>query len=222
MEEEVIFNFGRNKIIIQCNKNEKMKDIIDKFLKKEKIKNYKLLYLYNGNKINNEKTFNEQVSDLDKNRHKMNIIVDKYDDNKNKRNQIISKDIICNECKENSLMNFDNFKINIYGCKNNHKTNNILLNEFENTQKIDINKIICNICNKNNKSITKNNEFYICNTCNKNICPLCKLKHNKDHIIINYILNLKAYNNIVIKIMYVINIMIHLLNIAKIVTKICV
>ena len=26
----------------------------------------------------------------------------------------------------------------------------------------------------------------ICSTCNKNICPLCKSKHNNNHIIIEY------------------------------------
>ena len=60
------------------------------------------------------------------------------------------------------------------------------LNEFEQTQKINLNKIVCNICNINNKGDTHNNEFYICNTCNINICPLCKTKHDKSHKIINY------------------------------------
>ena len=163
-----------------------MKDIINKFLKKILKNNDNLIYLYNGNQIDYEKTFNEQANDLDKNRKKMNIIVDKYEEDKNNKNEIISKDIICKKCKEDALINIKNFKINIYGCKNNHKQNNILLNKFEKTQKIDISKVICNICNKNNKSITHNNEFYTCNTCNKNICPLCKSIHNKDHIIINY------------------------------------
>ena len=163
-----------------------MKDIINKFLKKILKNNDNLIYLYNGNQIDYEKTFNEQANDLDKNRKKMNIIVDKYEEDKNNKNEIISKDIICKKCKEDALINIKNFKINIYGCKNNHKQNNILLNKFEKTQKIDISKVICNICNKNNKSITHNNEFYTCYTCNKNICPLCKSIHNKDHIIINY------------------------------------
>ena len=35
------------------------------------------------------------------------------------------------------------------------------------TQKIDLNEIICDICNKQNKGNTHNNEFYICNNCNK-------------------------------------------------------
>jgi hypothetical protein len=83
-------------------------------------------------------------------------------------------------------MKINNYKIELYDCKNNHYIDNILLEEYENTQKLDISKIICNICNKNNKSDTYNNGFYICNTCKINICPLCKIKHDKNHNIINY------------------------------------
>ena len=65
-------------------------------------------------------------------------------------------------------------------CKNKHE-NIILLNESENTQNINENKIICDICKNNNKGKTYDNEFYICSTCNTNICPLCQSKHNKEH-----------------------------------------
>ena len=63
---------------------------------------------------------------------------------------------------------------------------NILIDKYENNQKIDLSEIICNECNEINKSNTHNNEFYICNICNKNICPLCKSKHDINHIIIKY------------------------------------
>ena len=57
----------------------------------------------------------------------MNIIV--IGDNKSKieKKEIISKDIICPECKDNILINIKNFKINLSGCKQNHKKNNIIL-----------------------------------------------------------------------------------------------
>ena len=70
-------------------------------------------------------------------------------------------------------------------CKNKHE-NIIKINEFGKTQNINENKIICNICNINNKGNSYNNKFYICGTCNKNICLLCKEKHNKAHILIDY------------------------------------
>ena len=51
---------------------------------------------------------------------------------------------------------------------------------------INIKNIKCNICKETNKYNTYNNEFYKCFECNINICPLYKLKHNKEHNIINY------------------------------------
>jgi len=62
----------------------------------------------------------------------------------------------------------------------------ILLEEYENAQTIDISKIICNICDKNNKSNTYKNKFYIFNTCKKNVCTLSESIHDKDHNIIKY------------------------------------
>ena len=103
----------------------------------------------------------------------MNILVNKNCEVDLPINQIF-KDIICPECKENALIDIKNFKIRLYGYKNNHNTKHISLNIFSETQKIDISKIICEICNKNNKKYTHNNNFYLCNTCNKNLSPLCK------------------------------------------------
>ena len=117
---EVIFSYEGNITIIQCDINNKMEDIINQFLEKIKNKENNLYYLYNGTKINSELTFNEQANDIDKNRKKMNIIVAKNEKDIDKIKEIISKNIICPECKENTLTNFDNFKINFHDCKNNH------------------------------------------------------------------------------------------------------
>ena len=183
---EVIFNYEGNPYSIQCNVNDKIKDIKSKFLLKIVKNDTNLYYLYNGSQLKDELTFNEQANDLDKNRKKMNIIVTQSDEDKQENKKVISKDIICPECKENILIDIKNFKINLSGCKNNHERKNILLYNYEEIQKINLNEITCNICNKNNKNITHNNEFYICNTCNKNICPLCKSVHDKKHMIISY------------------------------------
>ena len=185
---EIIFNYEGNDIPIQCNINDKLKKIIVSFLTKCDIKenNENLFYLYNGTRINNELTFNEQANDLDKRRKKMNIVVSKNDEDQNKKREIISYDIICPQCKENALINIKNFKIDFKGCKNNHDQLSILLNKYGHAQQIDLSKIICDLCHKKNKGNTHNNLFYICNTCNKNICPLCQSIHDKNHIIINY------------------------------------
>jgi len=186
---EVIFDYKSNITIIQCNINDKMKDIIDKFLLKiEKKEKDNLIYLVNGSQLDKDLTFNEIAKEIDKSDLKMNIVVCDIDDDKNQKNEIISKDIICPECKEieNIFMDIKDFKINFYGCKNNHNINNIILNKYKKTQKIYLSKIICDICNKKNKGYTQNNKFYLCNTCNKNLCPLCNNIHDKNHIIIDY------------------------------------
>jgi hypothetical protein len=192
---EVLFNYEGNIINIQCDIKDKMSDIINKFLLKAGIKENNIIYyLYNDSKINCELTLMEIANDTDKNRNKMDIIVIKKDENINIINEIISKNIICPECKENTLMKFNNFKIDLFECKNNHKIEDILLNKFKETQKITLNQIFCDLCNYNNNNI-KNNEFYICNTCNKNMCPLCKSNHDKNHLIINSIYTIIIFSN---------------------------
>ena len=66
---------------------------------------------------------------------KMDIIVTKDKEHNKRIKDIISKDIICPECKENTLMNMDSFKCNFHGCKNNHN-NDIALNEFSKLKKL--------------------------------------------------------------------------------------
>ena len=164
---ETLFIYEGQEISIQCNEEDKMKDIINKFKRKIKEGDNNLSFIYNENKIIN-----------DKNENKINILV------KNDKNEkeIISNEIICPECKENILINIKDYTIDLYECKNGHQIENILLNEFENLQKIDISKNQCNKCYKNNINI--NEELYICNECNINLCQLCKYKHDKNHNII--------------------------------------
>ena len=180
MVEVFLIYEGGEKIIIQCNNLEdKIEDIINKFKNKIKEECNNLDYLYNGDKINGELKLNQIIKD--KNGKKINIFVS---NNKNKEKEIILQEIICPECKENILINIKDYKINLYECKNGHKIENILLNEFENIQKSNISKLICNKCYKNYINI--NEELYICNECNINLCPLCRYKHNKKHNIIYY------------------------------------
>ena len=181
---QVEFSFKGVSTIIQCNLDEKMKDIFQKFIDKTQIINKKIFYSYDGKtEINKELTFEEVASPEDKTKNKMNIIVleNKLESDLEKKVIIKSKNIICPECKENIKMEIKNFKINLYECQNGHKMENILLNEFEYLQNKDLNSRKCDICNKIN-----NDNFYKCLTCNNNICPLCTSNHCKNHKIINY------------------------------------
>ena len=184
---EVVFNFEGINTCIHCNIDDKMKDIINKYLAKANKQRFNdFYYLYNGTRIDKELTFKEQSNELDKGRKKMNILVTKIYEDINENKKIVSKEIICPDCKENALLDIKNFIINLHACRNNHKSNNILINKFEETQIINLSQIICDKCKQNNRGNTHNNEFYICNNCGKKLCPLCKTIHDPKHNIINY------------------------------------
>ena len=180
---KVIFIFKNIKNAIPCNANERMKDIFLKFAYSIQYNINKLNFIYNKEKVNDNLEFQQLANEEDK-KNIMKISV--YENNNNDNNFIKSKTIICPECKENAVINIKNYKIGISSCKNGHKINNILFKDYENTQLIDISKIICDICKIKNKSNTFNNKFYKCITCKKNICPICHLIHNQNHKIIDY------------------------------------
>ena len=90
----------------------------------------------------------------------------------------MSKFILCPECGENIFMNINNYKI-FLNCKNAHKINYVLFDEYEAlANKGDVK--IDYACNKHNKQYNK-----YCNNCKINICELCDIEHSK-HKIINY------------------------------------
>ena len=183
---EVEFNYEGTIINIQSKTDEKMEDIIKRFLSKIGKQKGELYFLYNGDKLNENLSLNSQAKDNDIKRNKM-IILAKLDENSEEEESLIkSKYIICPECKENARILINDYKIEIYDCKNGHKINNISIKDFEKIQSIDESKIICNDCNKTNKSNSYENAFYICYNCKQNLCPICKSKHNKQHNIIDY------------------------------------
>ena len=185
---QIDFVFNGNITTIQCNVNDKFKDIINNYASKTGNNINKVYYLYSGQKIENyELTFNDISNEIDKKRNKMNIqIINGENINNDNNKKIKSKEIICPECGEDIRIKYNEYKIELYECKNGHNINDILLDEFEDTQYIDESKIICDECKENNKDKSYNSIFYRCNKCKMNICPICKDKHNKEHNIINY------------------------------------
>jgi len=186
---EVEFYYNEIKTIIQCNLNDKIKDICKNYLNKINEDKNNIYFSYNGNAGNNfneELSFKEMINSEDKKRNKMNILVFKNEEKEEEKDIIKSKDIICPECGESIKFEIINYKIKLSECKNGHTIDNILLNEFEKTQYINNKEIKCEVCNINNKSSSYNKIFYKCLVCKKNICPLCKSNHDKTHKIINY------------------------------------
>ena len=77
---EVIYQFEQQTIIIQCNENEKMKEISEKFSNKIESNLNNLLFLYDGNQLDLDLTFEEQSNKEDKLRKKneYNCLFKKY------------------------------------------------------------------------------------------------------------------------------------------------
>ena len=155
--------------IIQCNPNDKLKDIFLNFTNKTQTDINKLVFLYSGGLINGELTFLESANSEDKLRNKMSILVNKIEDDSTIKEAIIkSKEIICPKCLEISKLKIKNYKVKLFDCKNNHQIDNIYLKEFEKTQNMDISKIVGNKCNQNKANIYQN-KFYICSLCKINL-----------------------------------------------------
>ena len=193
---EVEFLYNGISTIIQCKEDQTLNEICNIFISKSQINESNINYVYNGKggqQFNKSLTFNEIANTFDKTRKKMSILaisssIANADTEAEIENNtsIKSKNIICPKCGDDiKIKNIENYKIDLFECKNNHKYI-LSLDEFEKTQMINLKNITCNICKQKNKYNTYNNEFYKCNECNINICPLCKLKHNKEHNIINY------------------------------------
>ena len=79
----VIFSFKQEKIIIKCITTEKMKNICERFaLQIKQNINNNLNFKYDGNLINEELKYEEQVNE--KKKDSMNIIVEEVEE-ENKR-----------------------------------------------------------------------------------------------------------------------------------------
>ena len=183
----VRFNFNNNITPIQCNSNSKIEEIIKKFLGKVGLSKSDVVFLCEGSYISeaNEKLTFEEMA---KQKNQLNILVTEINSEDKEQLKDIRKstEIICPTCSEITRINIKDYKISLFECKNGHKLEDILLKEFENTQNIDLAKIICEECKQYNKSKTHENKFFKCMNCKKNICPLCKSTHNKEHKILNY------------------------------------
>ena len=131
-EIEFIYNGTSSKI--QCQLKDKMKDICESFANKAQIDKTKIYFLYNGKAITGsfqEMTFEQMVNSEDKKNYKMKILVNDNNPEPSDNPDIVkSKDIICPKCKENARIDIVNYKIKLSECKNKHKIENILLDQF--------------------------------------------------------------------------------------------
>ena len=183
---KAIFNFKNQETTILCKDKEKIKEIIKKLAEKIDLDLNNTYFIYNGKIVNEKLTYIELINQEDKKRKAMNIIVDEINTDIEKDKIKRSKDIICPKCKQQILIKFDDFKINLENCENGHDFNDLSMIDFIKKQNIDMSKIICNNCKENNMANIYQNIMYYCLNCRKNLCPLCKSNHEKSHKIVNF------------------------------------
>lgn len=181
---KIIFTLDCIDTEIQCTKEKKMKDICQKFASKRDININSLIFLYNGNIINFELSFQEQANSLDKSKNEMKILVytkeyDKYICPKCNKKQINLKDL------DEIIISNNEIKEKVNGVK--FMIENMIKNSFieaMNSQLKNINIILNTI----NEDIKKNNDK-IKNVLNDYI--LNKDLRNKD-VNVN---NINQFNN---------------------------
>ena len=178
----ILFNYKGNEYIIQCEKKAKMSSVINSFFNKSLLPRDEVYFLCNGDILDTEMT-EDKIPCGDDNKKK--ILVLEYKE-KIQDEIVKSNEIICKICKESSRIEINDYKISLFCCKNNHKTNKIKFNQFSQTQNINISRINCGFCPEKTKANSYNKIFYRCLTCKKNICIICKEKHPVNHNIINY------------------------------------
>ena len=180
LNKQVRFKYCQEDVVIPCQKNEIMRDIIDRYKKQSKISTDKLNFLYGDNKINPDQTL-DQVND--KNEEILVLVyLNKNEKNENKTKK--SDYIKCDQCPIPAIVEFTNdYKINLLD--GNHNTQKIKLQDYTNTQMVDQSEIKCSKCSN---SKTEKDKFYYCFECDKNFCDKCQSSHKEHKYIIDYLL----------------------------------
>ena len=94
-EANVVFTYMGEDMEIQCMKEQKMKDICKKYSYKIEKHINTLIFMYNGNIINLELSFEEQANSMDRNNRRMHILVYNKD----------TDEFICPKCGEKIQLN---------------------------------------------------------------------------------------------------------------------
>ena len=182
MEIEFIYDGKSTKI--KCNKENTMKDIFQEYSSKINKDYYSLIFFYEKEKISGNLNLILFMYLYDINNNNIEIKV--YD-----KLSLINQakyefnDIICPICLESTQIKIKDYRIFLDKCKNGHKIDNILLNEFKDNQNLAKSKIKCN-----NKNCKENNNIMKIFKCLKKIFVYYVKK--LIIIIINFILKIKC------------------------------
>lgn len=163
---QIEFQLDQQIIIIQAKSDETFQAVIDRYIQKTQIQLNSVYFISNGSQIKLDQTLENAMTEFEKQNQKIKVLVNMIEDKSNDKKEVIikSKDIICPGCSEPCRITLENCKIKLFGCVNNHITEDIRLLNFPGTQKVNISKIICDKCKVNNKGESTDYKFYKCLT----------------------------------------------------------
>ena len=182
---KLIFTYKDIKTIIPCQSKEKIKNSLERFASMMQVDFNTAYFLYKGNKINEELSFEELANEEDKSMNQMDIQLIEINNNIIINEELKKpKEITCPKCQENIFIKIEDIKIGVFSSINNNKIEdiNININNIEKAQKNSLNNMVCNDCNQVKNDI---NELHLCEECNKQYCFNCKQIHDKKHSKIN-------------------------------------
>ena len=127
-------------LIIQYKPEDKMSEICSQYARKSQLDLNSIYFVSEGKILNKELTFSETTKT-----DSIKVLVFKHDKDPIvvNLNKTIPKFIMCPTCKENTIINIENDKITMSGCRNGHELKNNLFNEFKATQEYDMTLIKC-------------------------------------------------------------------------------
>ena len=192
----VTFNFESSNITVQCLKTETMRTIIQRFETKIQQSADSYMYLYSGNQVNLDLTFEQQANHLDRESNQMIILVYKTESNGFKC-PYCAKKIKLGEDLNDIIRAYNNLKETINGIKS--MLENIIKSSINNAINNQL-KIVNMTLNTINEDIKKNNEKLakILNNNNTNEQKAEKTSNNNksNNQKEGKILNNKSHNNI--------------------------
>ena len=173
---EVELDIEGEKINIQCQENDSIERVYDKYLTKsiKKNKENNIIFLYNGESQKSFLRIKDIINEDDKIRKKLSIV-----GTKGLSELLNHRNIVCPICATEADLVIKDYKINLK-CGNGHLLNDLTFSEFIEKQEIDCSKIVCDYCKKINLENCEEGKFKRCFECKQNFCENCAKLHKKE------------------------------------------
>ena len=143
---ELEFDYESKKMILFAKLTDNFGTIINIYCRKAHIDKNSVTFMAHSIKIPENKKIIDLMNQIEKRDKKIYIAVFPLYLNDNKKVIVESKEIICPKCFEQCRIQIKDYNIELFDCKNNH-CSFISIDKFKESQKIDLTKIKCNICN---------------------------------------------------------------------------